>query len=41
MENNKNNNPRTAEIKLPSGYKQNEKKMPTYHHPTDPPKPKE
>ena len=41
MENNKNTTTlRTAEVKLPGDHMQNEKKMPTFHHHTNPPKPK-
>lgn len=41
MENSKNTNtPRTADVKLPGAHMHNEKKMPTFHHPTKPPKPK-
>lgn len=42
MENNKNSNtPRTSEVRIPGDHLQNEKKMPTFHHPTTPPKPKQ
>ena len=40
MENkNSTNTPRTAEVRLPGDKLQNEKKMPSFHHPTsNPPK---
>ena len=42
MDNNKNSNsPRTPEVRFPGDNLQNEKKMPTFHHPTTPPKPKQ
>lgn len=42
MERNKNiSTPRTTEVILPGDKMQNEKKMPTFHHPTVPPKPKQ
>ena len=42
MEKNKNSNTsRTSEVRFPGDHLQNEKKMPTFHHPTTPPKPKQ
>lgn len=41
MEQNKTPNPpRNAEVRLPGDHMQNEKKMPTFHHPSVSPKPK-
>lgn len=41
MGNNKNTNtPKTTKVRLPGDHIQSEKKMPTFHHPTVPAKPK-
>ena len=41
MGNNKNTNtPKSTEVRLPGDHMKNEKKMPTFHHPTTQPKPK-
>lgn len=41
MDNSKNTKtPKTADVKLPGDHMQNEKKMPTFHHPAVSPKPK-